>query len=158
MEEHETISGSRGFLSPLEYVICDTAYEPTSFCVPAFKCVSGNGLIMHPDKTIYNTILAKPRVWAEHTMGLWKGQCPWLRGIRMKITDDPESLECTLKMIDATIVLHNMLIDFHWVETRNAAWDASVVTELMALDDADRILETIVLDTPIPIGGTNHLY
>ena len=60
------------FFSPLEYVICDTAYEPTSLCVSAFKCVSGDGLIMHPDKTLFNTILAKPRVWAEHMMGLWK--------------------------------------------------------------------------------------
>ena len=75
----------------------------------------------------------------------------------MKITDDPESLECTLKMIDATIVLHNMLIDFDSAEPRNAAWDASVVTELTAIDDADRIPERLVLDNPIPIGGTNDL-
>ena len=61
------------FFSPLEYVICDTACEPTSFCVPAFKCVSGDWLIMHPDTTLFNTMLAKPRVRAEHTMGLWKG-------------------------------------------------------------------------------------
>ena len=75
----------------------------------------------------------------------------------MKITDDPESLECLLKMIDAIIVLHNMLIDFDSTEPRNAAWDSSVVTELMAIDDADRIPERLALDNPIPIGGTNDL-
>ena len=61
-------------------------------------------------------------------------------------------------MIDATIVLHNTLIDFDSDEPRNAAWDASVVTELTAMDDTDRIPERLVLDTPIPIGGTNDLH
>lgn len=59
------------FFSPMEYAIYDTAYEPTSFCVRTLKCVSGDGLLMHHDKTLFNTILAKPRVGAEHTMGLW---------------------------------------------------------------------------------------
>jgi hypothetical protein len=77
----------------MEYIISDTAYKPLPFCVPAFKCVSGEGLVMHPDKILFNTILSKPRVEAEHIMGLWKGQCPWLRGIRMKITDGSNSLE-----------------------------------------------------------------
>jgi len=148
---------SQEYFSPTEYVLCDTAYEPMPFCVPAYKCVSGDGLVMHPDKALFNMVLSKPRVMAEHTMGLWKGRCPWLRGIKMKITDNPESLQQILKTIDATIVLHNMLLEGNDVDSANAAWDASVVTELTALDDADRIPERIALDDVLPHGGANEL-
>jgi hypothetical protein len=68
-----------------EFIMCDTAYEPSWFCVPAFKSAVGNGLQLHPDKNLFNNAIAKPRVTCEHTMGLWKGRCPWLRNIQMKI-------------------------------------------------------------------------
>ena len=64
------------------------------------------------DEEQFNTCLARVRVITEHSMGLWKGRFPWLRNIRMKITNDPESLNSILKYIDATVVLHNMLIEF----------------------------------------------
>ena len=63
-----------------------------------------------------------------------------------------------LKLIHATIVLHNMLIEWSSAEMSSAAWDASVITELTAIDDAERIPERIVLDTAIPIGGMNDLH
>eukprot|EP00804_Cyclotella_cryptica_P030330 CCRYP_011860-RA/>CCRYP_011860-RA protein AED:0.12 eAED:0.29 QI:0/0/0/1/0/0/2/0/135 len=72
----------------------------------------GEDLVMHPDKVLSNTVLSKPCAMAEHTMGLWKGRCSCMQGIRMKITDNPESLQQILKVIDATIVLHNMLLDW----------------------------------------------
>ena len=56
------------FFSPLEYVICDTAYEPTSFCVPAFKCVSGDG----PSCTLIRHF--STQYWPNHVFGrntLW---------------------------------------------------------------------------------------
>lgn len=37
------------YFSPLECVMCDTAYEPTWFYVPAFKCLVGDGLMLHPE-------------------------------------------------------------------------------------------------------------
>ena len=59
-------------------------------------------------------IRAEQYVITEHTMGLWKSQLPWLQYIRMRITNDPKSLETILHYIDATVVLHNMLIEF-WI-------------------------------------------
>lgn len=78
-------------------------------------------------------------------------------GIRMKITEDPESLQQILKTIDATIVLHNMLLDRDDVELTNVAWDEPIVSDLTALDDAERIPERIAFDDAIPHGGTNKL-
>ena len=50
-----------------------------------------------------------------------------------------------------------MLNEWSSAEMSNAAWDASVITELTAIDDAKRIPERIVLDTAILIGGMNDL-
>jgi hypothetical protein len=86
------------------YLLCDTAYKPDSFCVPAYECQTG---YVQPKDG-----LARFRVITEHTMGLWKGRFPWLRNIRMKITHEPKSLNSILRYIDATAVLHNMLIKF----------------------------------------------
>jgi hypothetical protein len=38
MKQHKQTSQ---FFSELEYLLCDTAYEPDSFCVSAYKCQSG---------------------------------------------------------------------------------------------------------------------
>jgi hypothetical protein len=53
-------------------------------------------------------------------MGLWKGRCSWLCKIRMIITNEKGSLKHMLKYIDATIVLHNMLIDMRSTDDGNA--------------------------------------
>jgi hypothetical protein len=148
------------YFSANEFIMCDTAYEPSWFCVPAFKCASGDGLVLDPNKALFNTVLAKPRVGCEHTMGLWKGRCPWLRNIRMKITNDKASLKEILRYIDATIVLHNMLIDWNQAENKNAAWDESVVTDLTSIDDASRgplLTERLELDQAIAAGGASDL-
>jgi hypothetical protein len=41
-----------------------------------------------------------------------KGRFPWLRSIRLVITEDIKSLKRILQIIDATVILHNMLIEF----------------------------------------------
>jgi len=47
---------------------------------------------------------------SEHTIGILKGRFPWLRSIRMKITTEKKSLHCILRLVEATIILHNMLL------------------------------------------------
>jgi len=51
-------------------------------------------------------------MWSEHTIGILKGRFPWLRSIRMKITKKKRSLCRILQLLDATIILHNMLLTF----------------------------------------------
>ncbi|KAL7520303.1 hypothetical protein ACHAWX_005032 [Stephanocyclus meneghinianus] len=138
------------FFSPLQYVLCDTAFEPSDIAIAAYKCQAG--FVQDRDEQMFNTCMSSPRVITEHTMGIWKGRFPWLRNIRMLITDEKESLERILKYIDATIVLHNMLIDFGGEDENDAPWDVDN-KELSDLDDATRIPERNFLDFPVPVGS-----
>jgi hypothetical protein len=140
------------FFSPGEYLVADTVYEPSDEVIPAFKSSPGMGLLQPTDKQTFNLCLASPRVTAEHTVGLWKGRCSWLRKIRMIITNKKESLEHILNYIDATIVLHNMLIDMGSADDENAAWDVEDEV-LTAIDDDDQIPERTALDVALPEGS-----
>ena len=115
MKQHRDLES---YFSENKFIMCDTAYKPSWFCAPALKCVVGDGLQRHPHKTLFNTVLAKPWVVCEHTMGLWKGWFCWLRNIRMKITSEKDSLRWILHYIDSTIVVHNMLIEWRVAEDR----------------------------------------
>ena len=95
--------------SPLQYVLCDTAFEPSDIAIAAYKCQAG--FVQDRVDQIFNKCMSSPHVITEHTMGVWKGWFPWLQNIRMLITDETESLEWILKYVDATVVLHNMLFD-----------------------------------------------
>ena len=66
---------------------------------------------MHLYEEKFNTALARPRVLSEHCIGIWKGRFPFLKGIRMKITDDTNSLKHILRMIDVCVILHNFLLE-----------------------------------------------
>jgi hypothetical protein len=61
----------------------------------------------------FNTQVAKARISSEHTHGMLKSRFPWSRSIRLAVTQDKKSLHNILQLIHATIVLHNMLIDFN---------------------------------------------
>ncbi|KAL7501741.1 LOW QUALITY PROTEIN: hypothetical protein ACHAXN_000009, partial [Cyclotella atomus] len=126
-------------------------FEPDIFCVPAYKCQTG--YVQPKDEEQYNTCLAHVRVITEHTMGLWKGRFPWLRNIRMTITNDPKSLDSILKYIDATVVLHNMLIKFGDDDDKDCPWrlDEDALSDID--DPQNRIPERAVLDAPFPVGS-----
>ncbi len=131
-----------------EYVLTDTAYEPDWFCIPAYKCISGNHSILPPNKTEFNFCLARPRVKGEHVMGIWKGRIPFLRSIRMTLTDKKDTMEKILRVIDATVVFHNIMMDFNDSELPDDLNldDASTITDI---DDPDRAPcphERLVLD------------
>jgi len=57
---------------------------------------------------------------SKHCIGILKGRFPWLRGIGMKANDKASSVRRIVRLIDATIILHNMLIEFG--EEENTAW------------------------------------
>jgi hypothetical protein len=95
---------STQYFSTSEYLLCDTAFEASDVCIPAYK--TDAGFYVDQDKVRFNDALSPPRVITEHTMGLWKGRLPWLRNIRMRITNNPNSLKKILMYIDTTIVLH----------------------------------------------------
>jgi DDE superfamily endonuclease len=98
------------YFSPGQYLLGDSAFTNSCIVVSSYKKPS-NG-VMDPRQEQFNTKIAKIRITSEHTIGMLKARFPWVRSIRMKITEDPESVKKILTLIKATIVLHNMLIQF----------------------------------------------
>ena len=71
-----------------------------------------NGANLPPLHESFNTKAAKIRITSEHTIGMLKARFPWLRSIRMQITEDNDTLRRILRFIKATIILHNILVEF----------------------------------------------
>ena len=140
---------SEDYFLAFEYILGDTAFEPSIICIPAYR--SEDGYYRDPDKEKFNHVLSSPRVISEHTMGLWKGRFPWLRNIRMLITNDKKSLEKILRYVDATVVLHNMIIEFGEELKASDPWN--IHETLSDIDDAARAPERDVLDLPLPTGA-----
>jgi hypothetical protein len=96
--------------APMQYLLGDSAFENDWFMVAAFKKLPHCTLVT--DQQRFNTKLAKLRIVSEHCIGMLKGRFPWLRSIRFVITEDVKSLKRILQVIDATIILHNILVEF----------------------------------------------
>jgi len=124
-----------------EYIMGDSAYEAGWFTVPAFRADGGS--IGNEEET-FNTHLARGRVRSEICIGILKGRFPWLRSMRKKITETLESKMDLLTLIDATFVLHNLLLQFKedtipddWMDENDnaSAIDESEADPILDLDD-----------------------
>ncbi|KAG7339863.1 DDE superfamily endonuclease [Nitzschia inconspicua] len=93
-----------------QYLVGDSAFENDWFVVPAFKKLPNMSL--DRDEEQFNTKLSQLRIISEHCIGMLKGRFPWLRQIRLLIKEDVRYLRKILFLIDATVVLHNMLVEF----------------------------------------------
>jgi hypothetical protein len=97
--------------SDREYVIGDSsAFENSPFMVSAFKKPTGAEIPRNNE--LFNKKLARLQIISEHTIGILKGRFPWLRSIRFKIKEGQRSLRNILRMIHATILMHNILVEF----------------------------------------------
>jgi hypothetical protein len=90
-----------------EYIIGDSAYTPMDFMISTYKKPIGAPL--QPDKETFNTLLLKPRVTLEHTIGILKGRFPFLRSIWMRLSGK-KLFKNILRYITACVVLHNFLV------------------------------------------------
>ncbi|KAL7538614.1 hypothetical protein ACHAWF_010854 [Thalassiosira exigua] len=135
------------FFGPVEYITADTAFEPSVHCIPTYK--KQPGFVLAQCKEIFNTEMGSLRVITEHCMGLWKGRFGWMRKIRMRITDDPESLKRVLMYIEATIILHNIMIRLRDKDIEHPDWNIRD-DDVSRMDDAERLPEERVLDFPLP--------
>jgi hypothetical protein len=93
-----------------QYLVGDSAFENDWFFVAAFKKLPNCTPVR--DQERFNNKLSKLRIISEHGIGVLKGRFPWLRSIRFVITEDIKSLKRIQQGIDATIVLHNMLVQY----------------------------------------------
>jgi hypothetical protein len=120
------------YFSHREYCVGDSAFENDKFMVSAFKKPKDRVI---PEKHVkFNEKLAKMRIISEHCIGILKGRFPWLRSIRLTVTDNKRSLKKILQMLEATIILHNMLIEIG-EEDRDEWIDHDDFSDM---DDAER--------------------
>ena len=114
--------------------------------VSAYK--KPQGATIPRDQEMFNTALARPRVMSEHNIGIWKGRFPWLKSIRMPITEDKKSLRNILQIMDATVILHNYLIERG--DTIPDSWidddDTSSVGD--ALSETDELNRSLAVGAP----------
>ena len=133
-----------------QYLIGDSAFENQPFMVSAFKKPKGTAIPAKHEQ--FNEKLARLRIISEHCIGMLKGRFPWLRSVRMLITEDKESLQKILKLLEATVVLHNILIETGELE-KNDWIDHD---DFSAIDDANRapvLSVTDVLEQGIQTGA-----
>jgi hypothetical protein len=135
------------YFDTMQYILGDSAFENSWFMVSAFKKPKDQPIPQQHEQ--FNGKLASLRIISEHCIGILKGRFPWLRTIRMKITNKKKSVKMILHLIEATIVLHNMLLDFgdeereDWIDSDDAS----------ALDDESRVpvlSPTDVLNQGVP--------
>lgn len=126
------VKDANTYFSEREYIIGDSAFENSSHMVSAFKKPKGEEIPRNHEQ--FNEKLARLRILSEHTIGILKGRFPWLRSIRFKINESKESIRRILQMLKATVVLHNMLIEFG-EEERNEWLEEDDCSEI---DDAER--------------------
>jgi DDE superfamily endonuclease len=96
------------YFSPKQYILGDSAYDNSNVMVSSYMCPKD--MELPHDQEVFNTALARPRMAAEHTIGMLKARFPFLRSIRMPITDNKKTLKIILMYIDVCIILHNLLI------------------------------------------------
>ena len=137
------------YFAPREYCVGDSAFENKWFMVSAFKKPKDRAI---PNQHVkFNEKLARMRIVSEHCIGILKGRFPWLRSIRLTITDDKKSIRRILELIDVTIILHNMLI--HFGEDDKDDWIDR--DDFSDLDDAERAphMPGDALYEAIPLGA-----
>ena len=137
------------FFEDHEYIIGDSAFENTWFMVSAFTAPPGQSLV--GDKRQFNTCMSRARVISEHTIGLLKGRFPWLRSIRKVITDDTETLQNILGLIDSCVILHNFLVQRGLEAEEEALYEddnITVIDDYERLPEGDELMQRVPTNAP----------
>ena len=92
-----------------EYLLGDSAFECQPFMVSTYRTYAGKPLT--PVQTKFNSIISSPCAISEHTIGIWKARFPFLKKLSNKITNSPASNRDLIKTIEASIILHNFLME-----------------------------------------------
>ncbi|GJJ77634.1 nuclease HARBI1 [Entomortierella parvispora] len=109
--------------SPGQFLISDSAYGATTFCVPAYKSPEAD----HPDNTAFNYYLACSRVRNEHCIGVLKGRWQSLKEMRHQLQNDRSMRQLCFWVLSCS-VLHNMLAKLgdKWTDPVDARPVASI--------------------------------
>lgn len=97
------------FLRAEEWVWADSAYSPSTWCVPPFKKPPGGQLTRL--QRHFNYHLSRLRVRSEHTIGLLKRRFQSLNEIRIRINNESDHKWVMVWMLTC-MILHNFIILF----------------------------------------------
>ncbi|KFH68198.1 hypothetical protein MVEG_05017 [Podila verticillata NRRL 6337] len=104
-----------------EYLVADSAYPISKFCVPVIK---GAGLTQ--DEKDFNRCVAHVRACNEHAIGMLKGRWASLKSLPIRIRKGAarkeEDLLRAVDWIHACIILHNFLIDENDLAEMSDLW------------------------------------
>ena len=127
------------YFSVGDVLLGDSAYTPRKNMVSVYKKGYGEPRLS-ASKEQFNTIISRPRVSSEHTIGILKARFCSLREIRLKITEDPESFKKVLNYVRVCIIIHNLLVgwtdsDFEFKENTENTTMQTTGTEVRANND-----------------------
>ena len=124
------------YLSRGQFLLADSAYPLTHWCLIPYKCPRGEQLDAEHKR--FNRKLSALRVRIENTIGILKARWAFLKCIPNRGGGDRESLKWYYEWIGAAVVLHNLLI-------RTDDWKDNEVTqqilERLRRDHEERIEE-----------------
>lgn len=126
--------------SPKEYLLGDSAFGASRVMIPAFK--KPRGARFARIQEVFNTYLAKPRVKAEHCIGIFKGRFQYFKRMRVLICSKKD-LKRTVEQFQCACILHNWLLSepdcLNWIESESEDEDDD--------DDSDNNANDAVVDT-----------
>ena len=103
-----------------EYLLADSAYQPSRTIVPALKKLPRRPLTNK--ETAFNKVVANLRVCNEHCIGILKAKFQSLRELRCRIHNQQDAARC-VQWIRACAVLHNFVLaeptDETWFQPSN---------------------------------------
>ena len=103
--------------APNEYLLGDSAFQPSSVMISAFK--KPRGCSYQQNHEFFNTLLAKPRVKSEHCIGILKGRFQYFKRIRALLSRK-QDLQKVIDFFNCACILHNWLIKdpvpLNWIE------------------------------------------
>ena len=128
--------------STKEYLLGDSAFGASRVMIPAFK--KPRGAHFSRIHEVFNTHLAKPRVKAEHCIGIFKGRFQYFKRMRVLI-NSKKDLKRIVGQFQCACVLHNWLLSepdcLDWIESESDSESDSDD------DDSDNNANNIIVDT-----------
>ena len=96
------------YFSDSQYLLSDSAFTPSDYIVPSFKCAPG--LPLSANQEFFNNKVAKARIKIEHTNGLLKSRFPILKSLNICIKRDRDVVHA-IRIFTACCVIHNLILE-----------------------------------------------
>ena len=96
------------FFQQLEFIIGDSAFNPSKRMVPSYKKNAGQSCL-NAQNEFFNGKLSSARIKSEHCIGLLKNRFPCICGLNVKIKK-AHDVKQVVKIFTACIILHNLLL------------------------------------------------